>query len=477
MFDKPIIVWFRNDLRICDHPALFKAAKSSAKIIPIFIYDASAMSEWDYGAAQKYWLHHSLIALKKDLPNLVLRRGNTMVNLLEIAKKYGAQSIYTLRNYEPWAAGLERDLNEICYEEGIEFKRFAGNLLIEPEKLKNKSGNDFQIYTPFFKAVFASDQVRKPIGAPPSFETIEGIESDNLDDWGFLPKKPDWSDGFTHNIGEKAAHKRFEDFLPRIENYSNGRDIPSQNSTSYLAPHLRFGEISPAQIWAKIHEICPNPIDNYYKFLAEIGWREFSYHLLSRHPKMPNRPLKSQFENFPWEHDETSFKTWQKGQTGYPIVDAGMRQLWQTGYMHNRVRMIVASFLVKHLMIPWQDGAKYFWDCLLDGDLANNSAGWQWVAGCGSDAAPYFRIFNPIMQGQKFDANGEYVRKWVPELANLPNEYIHFPKDAPIEALKAASVVLGQNYPLPIIDHKFARDRALEGLKSTTTDSLAKFEI
>jgi deoxyribodipyrimidine photo-lyase len=473
MTDKPIIVWFRNDLRIADNLALLKAGQNGAPIIAIYIYDSNSMGDWDYGAAQKYWLHHSLQSLKSDLKNLgidlVLRKGDTILNLLEICQKTGAKNIYALRNYEPFAVLLENQLHEICADENIIFKRYAGNLLLEPELLKNKSGNYFQIFTPFFKALQNSQTVRAPCPIPSKVKGFVGVDSDNLDDWGFLPTKPNWAHGFTNKIGERNAIARLKEFLGRIENYTNGRDIPAQNSTSFLAPHLRFGEISPAQIWQKIYqETNNNPTGNYQKFLAELGWREFSYHLLTHNPKMVNRPLKSQFENFPWGRDENGLLAWQKGQTGYPIVDAGMRQLWETGYMHNRVRMIVASFLIKHLLIHWVEGAKWFWDCLLDGDLANNSAGWQWVAGCGSDAAPYFRIFNPITQGQKFDAMGDYVRKWVPELSKLPNEYIHFPKDAPIEVLARAGVILGRNYPQPIIDHKFARERALEALKETS---------
>lgn len=471
---RPIIVWFRNDLRTMDHAALYNAAKSGAPIIPIFIYDKNSMLDWDYGAAQKYWLHHSLAALKKELPALILRRGDTIINLLNLAKKHGAKAIYALRNYEPWAVSLEEQLRDVCIEENIEFKRFAGNLLIEPEKLKNKSGNAFQIYTPFVKAVFASENIRAPLKRPEKLEFVVDNETDELFEWKFLPKTPDWSVGFPKNIGEKAAHQRFADFLPRIENYSNGRDIPAQNSTSYLSPHLRFGEISPAQIWQKVHEITPNPNGNYYKFLAEVGWREFSYHLLNHYPTMPEAPLKAQFDDFPWanesEEKAQNLRAWQRGKTGYPIVDAGMRQLWQTGYMHNRVRMIVASFLIKHLLIEWQIGAKWFWDCLLDGDLASNSASWQWVAGCGMDAAPYFRIFNPILQGKKFDASGEYVRKWVPELSKMPDEFIHCPFDADPHILARAGVKLGQNYPNPIVEHNFARQRALDALKEIKGD-------
>lgn len=470
MKNKPIIVWFRNDLRINDHAALFKACEKGVPIIPVFIYDNEQMGNWDYGGAQKYWLHHSLLSLGQDLKqkgaNLILRRGNIIANLGDIAIQSSASAIYCLRNYEPWAGDIEVFLNQHFKDSDVEFKRFSGNLLIEPEKLKNKSGSNFQVFTPFFRALQSSGLVRAPIAAPLNIIGFDGINSEDLNSWELLPNNPNWAENFTKEIGEKAAIKRFDNFLARIDNYSNGRDFPIQNSTSWLSPHLRFGEISPSQIWQKIYEITNNnPFGDYQKFLSELVWREFSNHLLTQYKEMPTRPIKAQFENFPWENNQGALNAWKKGQTGYSIVDAGMRELWQTGYMHNRVRMIVASFLVKHLLIPWQEGAKYFWDCLLDGDLANNSASWQWVAGSGMDAAPYFRIFNPITQGQKFDANGEYIRKWVPELARLPNEFIHFPKDAPIEVLSKAGVVLGRNYPMPIIDHKFARERALAGLK------------
>ena len=476
MHTSPIIIWFRNNLRISDHAALKKACEKNAPIIPVFIHDEKAMGQWNYGSAQKYWLHHSLLSLENDLKslgaNLILRRGDAIISLIEIARKTGARSIFALRNYEPWALVQEQQLHEICNDENIEFKRFSGNLLIEPEKLKNKSGTNFQVFTPFFRALQNSGMVRTPLPEPSKIIGFNGIKGDDLNSWEFLPTKANWAAGFTKNIGEQAAQNRFLEFLTRIDNYSKGRDFPIQNSTSWLSPHLRFGEISPAQIWQKIYEITNNsPVGDYQKFLSELGWREFSNHILTQYPSMPERPIKAQFENFPWENNDAALAAWKKGHTGYSIVDAGMRELWQTGYMHNRVRMIVASFLVKHLMIPWQAGAKYFWDCLLDGDLANNSASWQWVAGCGMDAAPYFRIFNPITQGQKFDANGEYIRKWIPELARLPNEYIHFPKDAPIEVLKSANIVLGRDYPLPIIDHKFARDRALKGLKEVSAQN------
>lgn len=464
----PIIVWFRNDLRISDHTALYHAAKTGAPIIPVFIYDKNAMGQWDYGAAQKFWLQNSLKSLSSDLlklgAELVIRRGDTIINLLQMAKETGAKQIFALRNYEPWACEIEINLKEAAADEEIEFKRFSGNCLIEPESLKNQSGNHFQVFTPFFKTLFAA-KIRKPFPKP---EKINGLktESEKLDDWRLLPTHPDWTDGFTKEIGENAAHNKLETFLNgAIANYGAARDFPSLKSTSRLAPHLRFGEISPAQIWWKVFEgTNNNPQGDYYKFLSELGWREFSNHLLIHYPNMPCAPIKTQFANMPWRDDANRMKAWKKGQTGFPIIDAGMRELWATGYMHNRVRMIVASFLVKHLLIDWREGAGWFWDCLLDGDLANNSASWQWVAGSGMDAAPYFRIFNPITQSQKFDKDGEYLRKWLPELSRLNNSQIHAPFEASVTELKAAGVILGQNYPMPIIDLKMGRERALAAL-------------
>jgi deoxyribodipyrimidine photo-lyase len=350
-------------------------------------------------------------------------------------------------------------------ESDIEFRRFGGNLLVEPEKICNKQGGSFQVFTPFFKTLQQSDLIRKPIPAPSNMIPYDGtIKSDKIDDWELLPTKPNWAKGFEFwEIGETAARKKLDSFIStKIAQYADGRDFPAVNTTSLLSPHLRFGEISPAQIWEKVNFEFKNvPNDNYQKFLSELGWREFSYHLLTTYPDMANSPIKAQFAAIEWDNNQSLLEAWQSGKTGFPIVDAGMRELWRTGYMHNRVRMIVASFLIKDLLIDWRHGEKWFWDCLLDADFANNPASWQWVAGCGMDAAPYFRIFNPTTQSQKFDANGEYIKRWLPELRKLSAKYIHDPATAPKEILNNAGIVLGKTYPLPIVSHKSARERTL----------------
>lgn len=467
-FMPPIIVWFRNDLRVIDHGALFHASATNRPIIPIYILDDNGRK---LGGASKYWLHHSLKAHKDELAKLglklVLRKGDAVEILKNIINETGANSIYCQRAYEAFAIKQELELHEFL---GENFRRFSGNLLIEPEKIKNLSGNSFQIFTPFFKNLVASGQVRSPLGLPSKpMANLNEIKSEKLDDWELLPTNPNWAKGFANwNAGENGAWIALDDFLKsKLSGYGENRDRPDLNATSLLAPHLRFGEISPASIWQRVHFHCGGELSkDGYKFLSELGWREFSYHILFTNPDIATRPHKVNFENFPWHEDEKGLKAWQKGQTGYPIVDAGMRELWHTGYMHNRVRMIVASFLIKDMLVPWQRGEEWFWDCLLDADPANNPCSWQWVAGCGYDAAPYYRIFNPTIQAQKFDPKGKYIRKWVPEIAKLPDAYIHAPHLAPIEFLRNSGIALGKTYPLPIVDHKMARERALDALKA-----------
>jgi deoxyribodipyrimidine photo-lyase len=346
--------------------------------------------------------------------------------------------------------------------------RYGGFLLHEPETIRNGSGEPYRVYTPFSKACFAQGEPRslRPV---PAFTAFQGaIRSDCLQDWGLHPTQADWAKGFeTHwTPGEDGAAARLKDFIAEgLAHYADERDRPDRDVTSRLSPHLHLGEISPAQVWhaARAAETQSGGrlAKTVEKFLKEILWREFSYHLLHHWPSLPTEPFRPEFAAFPWTDDPAGLKAWQQGRTGYPIVDAGMRELWATGTMHNRVRMIAASFLIKDLLIPWQDGERWFWDTLVDADIGSNSASWQWVAGCGADAAPYFRIFNPVIQGEKFDPQGAYVRKWVPELARMPDQFIHKPWEAPRLVLDAAGVELGRNYPHPVVDHGKARDKAL----------------
>ena len=472
MSAKTVIVWFRNDLRLADHRALAAALATGAAILPVYIHDPAAMGRWASGRASLWWLHHSLVSLSQLLKDrgapLVLRLGKAEEVLSALAAETGADAIYCSRAYEPWASAQEVRLKD-RFAGGLELKRFAGAMLREPEEVRTKAGEPFKVYTPFWRALTALGPPSAPLAAP---ETITApkkkVASDRLDDWQLLPTKPDWSGGLGDfwNPGEEGAHARFDAFLKSsLAGYAETRNLPAIDGTSRLSPHLHFGEISPRVCWHRAtaaQEKVKAGDTALETFLKEIVWREFSYHLLVHWPHLPDEPFKPEFGRFPWKQRTSDLHAWQRGQTGYPIVDAGMRQLWHTGWMHNRVRMIVASFLIKHLLIPWQEGEAWFWDTLVDADLASNAASWQWVAGSGADAAPYFRIFNPITQGEKFDSHAAYVRRWVPEIAKLPDDVIHAPWTASANILAKAGVTLGKTYPLPIVDHAHARQRALD---------------
>lgn len=470
MSKKPSIVLFRNDLRIADHPAL-RAAVDAGPVVALYVLDDHAAGDWKPGGASRWWLHHSLEALGRDLEQLgcrlVLRRGDTVAVLTEVARECDAQSVLASRTFEPWAATLEKSLHDDLGRAGIAFRRYAGTLVHDPDAIRTQSGDPYKVYSPFWRALDKSP-VRKPVAAPTEVECAAGsIVSDKLSDWGLLPTAPDWAGGLrkTWQPGEAVAGERLAAFLEHsVSSYHEGRDRPDIEATSRLSPHLRFGEISPAACWhaALAHaEEHPGSRKGVEKFVKELAWREFSYHLLHNFSSLPEAPFRQEFTAFGWSDDEDALRRWQTGMTGYPIVDAGMRELWTTGWMHNRVRMIVASFLTKDLLIPWQLGEAWFWDCLVDADLASNAASWQWVAGCGADAAPYFRIFNPVTQSRKFDPEARYVRRWVPELAALPDDAIHAPWEASRDTLAKAGIVLGHDYPEPLIDHAAARNEAL----------------
>lgn len=425
---KPVIVWFRQDLRLADNPALRDAAQTGAPILPLFVLDDETPGAWKWGGASRWWLHHSLASLNKSLKgNLVLRRGEAAKTVMALAKECGAGAVFWNRCYESFAVERDKTLKAELAHAGIAAHSFNGSLLHEPWEIKNKSGKPFQVFTPFWKTIRALD-VTAPDPAP-RLTHFAQVQSDRLESWKLLPHRPDWSRGFDWTPGEKAAHRALYDFLDDAKDYARARDLPAQTGTSRLSPHLHWGEISPRQIWHAVRTHGHGT--GHETFLKELGWREFCTQLLFHHPQLPADPLDQRFGKFNWRKSEKDFDAWTRGLTGIPIVDAGMRQLWQTGWMHNRVRMIVASLLIKNLGIHWREGERWFWDTLVDADLANNAANWQWVAGCGADAAPFFRIFNPVLQGEKFDPQGTYVRRFVPELAAVSDKYIHRPWEAP----------------------------------------------
>ena len=488
----PIIYWFRQDLRLDDLPGLVAA---SGPVYPLYILDETNPGDWVPGAASRWWLHHSLVALAGEIGerggSLAIRQGDPADILLKVAGETGAQAVHCSRCIEPWASALEQHLHKMLPANGIEFKSFPGSLLFDPEHIRNRTGEPFKVFTPFWRHCLAEASVPSPRplsgkikflrptdpGAPKSTTSKSksaALKSAtaSLAKLNLLPRDPDWAAHWPKlwQPGSAGARSHLNRFMKTgIRDYDKGRDHPARPSTSRLSPHIHFGELSMRRVWHRVIGFkTKNPRLKRHadKFLSELGWREFSCHLLHHYPHLPEQPFKAGFEDFPWLDNRRSLQAWQRGQTGYPIVDAGMRELWHTGYMHNRVRMIAASFLTKHLLIPWQMGERWFWDTLVDADLANNSSGWQWVAGSGADAAPWFRIFNPTLQGEKFDAKGDYVRRWVPELAELPNKHLHEPSAAPAVVLKRAGVELGKDYPQPLVSHREARAAALDAYRS-----------
>lgn len=467
----PIIVWFRQDLRLGDHPALAAAVDTGAPVLPVYILDDATPGRFRMGGASRWWLHGSLASLDQDLGkkggHLCLRKGKAPDVLAALLAETSASAVYATRCYEPWEPALEQAVARVCQASRADFSTFGGRLLFEPEVILTGDGKPYRIFTPFWKACLAAKSPREPLQAS-KLAKFADAKSDRLDSWGLLPTRPNWAEGLreTWRPGEAAAMARLSSFIDQqLASYADNRSRLDLYSTSRLSPHLHFGEISPNQVWSAVAHAASSGGTRTDRgaeaYLRELGWREFSYHLLHHFPAMPAAPLRPEFAEFPWHDDDRALAAWQKGGTGYPIVDAAMRDLWHTGFMPNRARMIVASFLVKHLIIPWQSGADWFLDTLVDADLANNSASWQWVAGSGTDAAPYFRIFNPVLQGAKFDPDGSYVRRWVPELAALPAPDIHTPWEAPELVLMQAGIALGRDYPLPMVDQAKARTRAL----------------
>ncbi len=474
MSTSPVILWYRNDLRLADHAPLRAAVASGAPIIPLYVLDETTPGRWRPGGASRWWLHHSLAALAADLvglgSHLVIRRGASLEVITTLAGQCQARALYCHRSYEPSQSALEERLWRELGEK-LEIRRFHGRLLQEPEQVRTGVGEAFRVFTPFWKACLRLPEPAAPLLAParlvPPPPEIRGLDLDSLQ---LLPRTPDWAAGLREHWrpGEAGARLRLETFCEEaLRGYAEGRDQPARPGTSRLSPHLHFGEISPRQVWQAVRGVQATVAGSTRggdAFLRELGWRDFCHHLLHHWPWLPEQPFNPRFADFPWRDDGESFRAWTRGQTGYPLVDAGMRELWHTGWMHNRVRMVAASFLVKHLLVPWQQGQDWFWDTLVDADLANNAGGWQWVAGCGADAAPYFRIFNPVLQGQKFDPGGDYARRWLPELRELSDKDIYAPFAANPASLAAAGVRLGVDYPEPLVDHNFARHRALAAL-------------
>ena len=438
------LLWFRLDLRLTDNPPLHAAVESGYEIIPVYIWAPEEDGDWPPGAASRWWLHQSLHSLDTELQRrgsgLVLRRGPSLQSLRDLVRQSGARAVFWNRRYEPALRTRDAVIQETLQSDRLQVETFNSALLFDPEEIRNKSDGPFRVFTPFWKACLSAtgpDFFKNPPSVTWARERPESIPLDSFK----LEPQIDWAGGLRNSWkpGESGAEKLLQHFTDTsMDAYAEKRDFPASPGTSRLSPHLHFGEISPHRIRAAC--IRKNRKAS-GEFLRQLGWREFAHHLLYHFPDTPETPLRSKYTRFPWRQDHRPLQKWQQGRTGYPIVDAGMRQLWSTGWMHNRVRMIAGSFLVKHLMISWTEGTRWFWDTLVDADLANNTLGWQWVAGCGADAAPYFRVFNPTLQAARFDPEEAYILNWIPELKT-------------------------SRYSEPIVDHRMARQRALEALAS-----------
>ena len=478
--ESPVVVWFRQDLRLRDNPALASAVASGRPVVPLFVLDEESPGVRSLGGASRWWLHESLRSLTADLADsglgLVLRRGPSAEVVREVARETGAGRVVWNRCYEPGSIDRDAAVRAALRAAGVEAARVGGALLLEPEQIANQQGEPYRVFTPFWRRLRelyrppepqpATSPTRHPASARPTPDPM--AVSERLEAWRLQPTSPDWAGGLreTWEAGEAAARRRLASVLAGpVARYRRDRDRPDLAGTSRLSPHLHWGEIGPHQVWraaAPLLEPHHPAAGGAEALLRQLAWRDFSHHLLFHSPDMVTENWRPRFDAFPWRDDPRALSAWQRGRTGYPIVDAGMRELWHTGWMHNRVRMIAGSFLVKDLMIHWRHGEAWFWDTLVDANLANNVANWQWVAGSGADAQPFFRIFNPVRQGAKFDPAGAYVRRWIPEIARLPDRWLHKPWEAPDSALREAGIRLGADYPHPIVDHAAARKRALE---------------
>ena len=454
---KPQILWLRRDLRMADNPALYHAAQEGP-VVPVYVLDDDAAGDHAYGGASRWWLHHSLQSLGKSLGkhgvSITLRRGDAADELAKIAEEVGAETIHANRHYEPWWRKAQGALAD-----RLDLQLYDGNYLFPPGHVTTGSGDPYKIYSPFARAMLEQMPPRDELPAPDSFTHPDSWpKSDALNDWALLPTKPDWSGGIANfwEVGEEAAHDRLDWWLDHVDDYDDGRNLPSQDTTSRMSPHLHWGEISPVQIW---HRMKDKRSQGWKTFEKEIIWRDYAQNVICQFPAYPKESYRDYDEQTLWRHPsrghliQEDLEAWQRGMTGYPIVDAGMRQLWQTGWMHNRVRMICASFLVKHLLIDWRQGEQWYWDCLVDADYGNNGVNWQWISGTGVDSNMFSRIMAPLSQSEKFDAAG-YIREYVPELANCEEACIHDPPDN-----------RRGKYPAKMIGHKEARERALSAYR------------
>ena len=469
MSTAPILLWLRNDLRFEDNSALAAAIRKGTSILPVFVWDPQSHGRWEPGGASKWWLHRALEDFSEGWKakggQLILRKGDSLTELHRLIEETGATRIFWNRRYEPRLREADAKIRQVLEQEGLEVRSCNASLLNEPDEVMNKAGNPFRVYTPYFNAVRARFL---PEPVVPDWSALRFSArfpiSEPLESLGLLPNIP-WFRGLESRWqpSEAGAIQCLQRFLKQgVDTYAVERDRPDHAGTSSLSPYLHFGQIGPRQVMASLKARCDLRAKDPEVFLKELYWREFAYHILYHFPETPEAPLQSRYADFPWKADARMLRLWEQGKTGYPVVDAGMHQLFQTGWMHNRVRMIVASFLVKHLLQDWKHGARWFWDTLVDADLASNTLGWQWSGGCGADAAPYFRVFNPLIQGPKFDPEGHYVKHYLPQLSQLPAKYVHAPWEAPSEVLKKAEVVLGEHYPEPLVDHRAARKRALD---------------
>ncbi len=468
------LVWLRRDLRLRDNGALARACASAEQVIPVYIHAPEEEAPWDPGAASRWWLHHSLAALEAELraagSRLVIRSGPSLTTLQTLIRETGASAVYFNRRYEPASLAHDRTVEQALRAQGIETEACSGALLFEPWSLRTGSGKPFQMFTPFWCAAQRLPSPPPPLGKPRRLKPPARFpRSQALRELGLLPALS-WADGFAQHWqpGEVGALARLKHFCANgLADYPRARDLPAVDGGSRLSPHLHFGELTPRQVWYAVQTAAgtgrgSDLARSAAAYLRQIGWREFAFHILHHWPDTPGQPLRPAFAQFPWrENYARLLRAWQRGLTGYPLVDAGMRELWASGWMHNRVRMVAASFLVKNLRIPWQEGARWFWDTLVDADLANNTLGWQWAAGCGADAAPYFRIFDPWLQGEKFDPHGDYLRRWLPELARVPRRYAHAPWTMPPAVQNDCGCTIGRDYPVPLVDFAASRREAL----------------